>query len=405
MPDPSTLRLLLTGAGRDALQEAQAAEPRPEDFLRLSQSLQRRFPPALAAGAAEQAILRRRAREKFPDADRMFFASEPLEQATAAPVAEYRATRFASLAPIFDLTCSLGGDALALARVAPVIASDIDRSRLLLLAVNASALGLADRISLTVADATRPAYRALTGAGAFLDPGRRASGRRARSVTEYEPPLAAAVDWAARVDGAAVKIGPAVDLAEVGAYDCEVEFVDLGGELREAVLWFGCLKSCRRRATVLPGPHTLAGEPEPEIDLTGPRRYLYEPSPAVMRAGMVRTLGARLGASMLDRKIAFLVSDCLVATPFAQTYELVEALPFQLKRLRDRLRALGIGALTVKKRGSPIEPEDLIRRLGLRGGAAGTVVLTQVNRRPYALIVRPVEGPPGRPAPTSRDST
>jgi hypothetical protein len=391
MPDPSTLRLLLTGAGRDALLEAQAAEPRPDDFLRLSQSLQRRFPPALAAGAAEQAILRHKARAKFPEADRMFFASEPLEQATARPVAEYRATRFASLAPIFDLTCSLGGDALALAQVGPVIASDIDRSRLLLLAVNASALGLADRISLVVSDATRPTYRALTGAGAFLDPGRRAGGRRARSVTEYEPPLAAAVDWAARVDGAAVKIGPAVDLAEVAAYDCEVEFVDFGGELREAVLWFGCLKTSRRRATVLPGPHTLAGEPEPDIDLTGPRRYLYEPSPAVMRAGMVRTLAARLGASMLDRKIAFLVSDRLVASPFAQTYEVVEALPFQLKRLRDRLRALGIGTLTVKKRGSPIAPEELIGKLRLRGEAAGTVVLTQVQGRPYALIVNPVE--------------
>jgi hypothetical protein len=209
------------------------------------------------------------------------------------------------------------------------------------------------------------------------------------------------VGWAARVDGAAVKISPAVDLAEVAAYDCEVEFVEFEGELREAVLWFGCLKSCRRRATVLPGPHTLAGEPEPDIDLTGPRRYLYEPSPAVMRAGMVRTLAARLGASMLDRKIAFLVSDRLVASPFARAYELLEALPFQLKRLRERLRALDIGTLTVKKRGSPIEPEDLIRRLGLRGGVAGTVVLTQVKGRPYALIVRPVEGPPSPHAPTS----
>jgi hypothetical protein len=127
MPAPSTLRLLLTGPGREALQEAQAAEPRPEDFLALVQKLERRFPSALAAAAAEQAILRRKARAKFREADRMFFATEALEQATAQPVAEYRAARFASLALVFDLTCGLGGDALALAQVAPVIASDIDR--------------------------------------------------------------------------------------------------------------------------------------------------------------------------------------------------------------------------------------------------------------------------------------
>jgi hypothetical protein len=209
-------------------------------------------------------------------------------------------------------------------------------------------------------------------------------------VNEYEPPLAAAVDWAARVDGLGAKISPAVDLAEVAAYDCEIEFIDLGGELREAVLWFGCLKTVRRRATVLPGPHTLVGEAEPEIDLAGPDGYLYEPSPAVMRAGLVRTLGAQIGASMLDRRIAFLVSDRLVTTPFARAYEVAEAIPFQLKRLRARLRELGIGPLTVKKRGSPIQPEDLIRSLGLRGEEPGTVVLTQVKGKPYALIVRPV---------------
>ncbi|OGO08661.1 MAG: hypothetical protein A2Z66_04500 [Chloroflexi bacterium RBG_13_66_10] len=390
MPAPSTLRLLLTGPGREALQEAQAAEPRPEDFLALVQKLERRFPSALAAAAAEQAILRRKARAKFREADRMFFATEALEQATAQPVAEYRAARFASLAPVFDLTCGLGGDALALAQVAPVIASDIDRVRLLLLAANASALGPAHRVTPVLADARRPPWGTLKGAGAFLDPGRRQAGRRARSVNEYEPPLAAAVDWAARVDGLGAKISPAVDLAEVAAYDCEIEFIDLGGELREAVLWFGCLKTVRRRATVLPGPHTLVGEAEPEIDLAGPDGYLYEPSPAVMRAGLVRTLGAQIGASMLDRRIAFLVSDRLVTTPFARAYEVAEAIPFQLKRLRARLRELGIGPLTVKKRGSPIQPEDLIRSLGLRGEEPGTVVLTQVKGKPYALIVRPV---------------
>jgi hypothetical protein len=391
MLDPSGLRLLLTDAGSDALQEAQAAEPRPEDFLPLVQTLQRRFPPPLAKAAAEQAILRRKARTKFPEADRMLFIAEALEQATARPLAEYRAARFAHLAPIFDITCGLGGDALALARVAPVVASDLDRLRLLLLRVNAQAVGVSHRVTVALADARQPPWRRLIGAGAFFDPGRRPAGRRAHSVHDYEPPLGLVLDWAAKVEGLAAKISPAVDLAEVAGFDCEIEFIALGDELREAVLWFGTLRQGRRRATVLPGPHSLIGEAEPEIALVDPQEYLYEPSPAVMRAGLVRTLAAQIGASMLDRKIAFLASDRLQPTPFARAFHVVEVMPFQLKRLRARLRAMGIGPLSVKKRGSPIEPEALIRDLGLRGETPGTVVLTHVRGRPYALIVEPAE--------------
>jgi hypothetical protein len=193
------------------------------------------------------------------------------------------------------------------------------------------------------------------------------------------------------MQGLAAKVSPAVDLTEVLGYDCEIEFIALGNELREAALWFGSLRRGRRRATILPGPHSLAGDAEPEVDLADPSGYLYEPNPAVMRAGLVRTLASQLGASMLDRTIAFLVSDHLRAGPFARAYEVREAMPFQLKRLRERLRSLGIGPLTVKKRGSAIEPQDLIRDLGLRGELPGTVVLTQVRGRAYALIVEPVE--------------
>jgi hypothetical protein len=96
--------------------------------------------------------------------------------------------------------------------------------------------------------------------------------------------------------------------------------------LREAVLWFGCLKTVRRRATVLPGPHTLVGEAEPEIDLAGPDGYLYEPSPAVMRAGLVRTLGAQIGASMLDRRIAF-SSPTASSLPLSPGRTVAEAIP------------------------------------------------------------------------------
>jgi hypothetical protein len=157
--------------------------------------------------------------------------------------------------------------------------------------------------------------------------------------------------------------------------------------LKEATLWFGPLKTVKRRATVLPGPHTLTPEgPEPSLPIDEPRGFLYEPDPAVIRAGLVRTLGARLNAAQLDPKIAYLTSDQKIDTPFARHWEVEDWMPFGLKKLRHYLRERNIGQVVVKKRGSAIQPEFLIRRLKLQGDHARVLFLTQLRGRPIVVI-------------------
>jgi hypothetical protein len=57
-----------------------------------------------------------------------------------------------------------------------------------------------------------------------------------------------------------------------------------------------------------------------------------------------------------------------------------------LKRLRTYLRQRGIGQVTVKKRGSPITPEQLIHDLRLKGDLERVVFLTQLRGRPVVII-------------------
>ena len=73
-------------------------------------------------------------------------------------------------------------------------------------------------------------------------------------------------------------------------------------------------------------------------------------------------------------------------------------MPFNLKKLRAALRARNMGQLVVKKRGSPIEPETLIQRLGLRGPESCIVILTKNQGRPVVLIGQPVQGAHGEQA-------
>jgi THUMP domain-like len=130
-----------------------------------------------------------------------------------------------------------------------------------------------------------------------------------------------------------------------------------------------------------------------QAPLSLPAAYLYEPDPAILRARLVAALAEQLGAAQLDRAIAYLTADRAVATPFARCWRVIEWLPFNLKRLRARLRAHDAGPVTVKKRGSPLDTDALARQLAGDGGRALVVVLTQTQGRPAALIcVGPIHG-------------
>jgi SAM-dependent methyltransferase len=384
------LRDLLSVAGQEALQAAAAMEPREEDFLFHFSALSRRYPTELARNALTIAILRREANRKFPFAEHMYLTRESLEQATAYEVSTYRAERYRSFRRLVDLGCSIGGDILALASVGPCLGVDIDLLRLNMARANLDAAGLAGRASFVQADLTQPLpVEPDPGTALFFDPARRTGGRRATSIRRYQPALDIIHNWLPRFPALGVKISPGVKLEEVNDYDAELEFISLRGDLKEAVLWFGPLKTARRRATLLPGWHTLICEREPDLPVSEPRPFLYEPDPAVLRAGMVRCLGQELEAAQLDPEIAYLTADNKKPTPFARVWAVEDWFPFGMKRLRAYLRENDIGQIVVKKRGSPLQPEDLIRDLRLKGEKERTIFLTQLRGRPIVIVCLP----------------
>jgi SAM-dependent methyltransferase len=387
--DILSFNALLTENGQWALESAMAFEPREVDFLADFQMLAKRFPRELARAALETAILRREARVKFPRAEVMYFTREALEQASSWLVAEYRSNRYQGFDHVLDLGCSIGGDTLPLSQIARTTGIDIDPLRLAMARENARALGL--DAAFLQADLTD--YALPPASGAFFDPARRVDHRRAFSIEDYTPPLSIIKKWLPDIPALGVKISPGVELNEVEGYDCEVEFISVGRALKEAVLWFGPLKSAHRRATLLPGLHTLVADDIPQLPLSQPRAYLYEPDPAILRAGLVTVVGAQLDADQLDPQIAYLTSDSLTKTPFARVWVVEDWMPFQLKRLRAYLRERKVGRLTVKKRGSPLVPEALIRDLRLEGEEEKTVFLTQMEGKPIVIVADDIGSP------------
>jgi hypothetical protein len=385
----TTFHQLLSPSGQAVLRIAEELHPVETDFLTHFTRISRHHPPELARLALEVAILRQEAAEKFPFADRLFLTREALQQASAYAVSTYRCKRLRPFARLADLGCSVGGDTLALASLAPTLGIDLDGIRLAMARANLGALGLNRQASFLQADLRQSLPLAPDeGLALFFDPARRHQGRRVYSVRAYQPPLSVVSSWLPKFPALAVKISPGVNMDELRAYDAEVEFISLRGELKEAVLWFGPLRTASSRATLLPGEHSLAaatGAPV-KLSLHEPKAYLYEPDPAVMRAGLVTSLGQSLGAAQLDEDIAYLTSDQALETPFARRWTVEDWFPFQLKRLREALRQRHVGHVVVKKRGSPLQPEALIRDLHLTGDQQRVVFLTHLRGRPIAIL-------------------
>jgi SAM-dependent methyltransferase len=377
---------LFTREGKWALESAMAFAPREKDFLAEFQMLAKRFPRETARTALTIAILRGEAEAKFLQSEKMYFTREAMEQATPWPVAEHRAKRFEESNRIFDLGCSIGGDALALAGSAPVIGLELNPLRAAMAKANAQALR-AD-VSVVQADITELPLRISPDDAIFFDPARRTDQRRVYSIEDYQPPLSIFQDWLAHTDAVGVKISPGVKLEEIAELDCEVEFVSLDGDLKEAALWFGRFKTVERRATLLKEgeTYTLTATERPDLPFSEPRAYIYEPDAAVLRSGLVQTIGSQLDAAQLDPEIAYLTADSLNVTSFARAWPVEGWMPFQLKRLRAALRERNIGRVTVKKRGSPIVPEELIQQLKLEGEEELTLFLTQMQGAPIVIF-------------------
>ncbi len=394
-PSPLNLRTLnfLTGShGQSTLERLAGEDLSDANTLPLLDSLRRELPPEQACAALTLARLRVRAASKFSRSHAMFFTPDALEQATAEPVSRWRARRFGDYHLLADLGCGIGGDTLALAALpgATVIGIDRDLLRLRMAGANSAAYGQAARF--VQGDLCDPLPLAGVEA-AFFDPGRRAGSRRLFSVRDYIPPLDVIAGWS--FAALAVKLSPGIDLAELGAYTAQgagIEFVSMGGALKEAVLWCGeagFAGRCASRVKPSGAGETLRPQGAPPPPLSAPRAYLVEPDPAIIRAGLLGELTEHLGVALyrLDDSIAYLTGDALVHTPWARFWSIRDWMPFNLKRLRAALRARGIRHVTVKKRGSPLTPEGLIRKLKLaHGDGEAVIVLTQVNGQHTALI-------------------
>lgn len=383
--------VLTTAEGRALLSAVEAvSSPRPADLERWRTLAS----PGAVSAAVRLAAARVRAQAKFRRAGRMWLEPVALEQATAEPVARHKARRFHDTGRrVVDLCSGIGGDAVALAAGATVWAVDRDQGMCRRTAWNASVYDVAGRLDAIRAAAER--FPIPPSSLVHIDPDRRAGpAPRARSLHGYAPGLDFLRALPARSPGGAIKLGPASDFAEhfgASGLRTEIELISLGGECKEATVWFGELATCRRRATCLPAGTTWTDRDQagtPTVSITPPSAWVYDPDPALGRAGLLDGFAAALGLSRCSDGIDFLTGPALIASPFLAAFETLQVLPLDLRTLRRVLTAQAIGPLEIKTKGLDLRPETLRNQLRPPGPNPAALLLIGGRGPARAVLAR-----------------
>ncbi|MFQ3649616.1 MAG: class I SAM-dependent methyltransferase [Gemmataceae bacterium] len=383
--DLASFAALLTPRGQLALSRAMALAPTESTFLTCFGKMAKQFDQVLARVALETALLRSRAAVKFRRAERMYFVRQALEQASSELVARHRAAslaqRLKTRPRLLDLGCGIGGDTLALAGFADVTAVDIDPLRLAMAEQNVRVYEVSAHFHHGDGLSMDTSFEVL-----YTDPDRRVGGRRQLSLEACLPALSAVRERFAR-QAIVAKLAPGVPEQEVRLLGGEAEYVSLDGELKECVWWSPPLATARVRATILPHEQTLTSDdPLSPPPPNSPGDWLIDPCPAVVRAGLVGELAARLNAWPLEPGIAYLSANEWTPTPWARAWRIRAAMPFHLARLRDYLRLQGIGPINLMRRGVPYDLEELSRKLKRSGSEAAQVVLCPHQGKPWAIV-------------------
>lgn len=377
---------LTTDRAQPKLAQLAASDVSESQTLSLITQLRVDFTLDEASALLTMARLRQKAGDKFGEsAQHMLFTASGLEQASDPLVRQYRAEQVTG-SRVFDLCCGIGTDTIAIARAGHTVTGfDLDPVRIAIARHNAAVLNLP--IDFQVRDVTQGDF---SGADAiFFDPARRDEhGKRVYHVEDMIPPLSLIKNWQA--GQIMVKLSPGVDLNELADYGGRIEFISVNGDLKEALLHYQATQPLTTQATLIAPDARLTftrdGD-EPEIAITAPQNWLIEPDAAILRAGLVRDLADRIDATQLDETIGYLTTTEPVETGWVRSWKIREWMPFHLKRLRARLRDLNVRQVTVKKRGSPLTPEDLIKQLKLKeGDQTATLVLTRYAGQPIVMI-------------------
>lgn len=375
----------------------EAAAQADRSLTSLASLLRRDLSASRAHLVLEQVELRRRAKEKFSTAERMFFTKKALEQATDEAIAKYKASRLPRGVIGHDFCCGIGGDLLQLAaRAEQAIGVDLDPVTAYLAETNCRTAGL-NHVRVISGD-VRDFPPAADGWW-HLDPDRRWNRARASQIEHYSPGDEVWRAWFDRCPQGMIKLAPAARVSPWQAAGFYCEWIETRGECRQQLLLKACDGAAGKRSAVLLGGggevlgRVIGDEAPLPAAANCVLRYLFEPRPCVLAAGLAPSLAGQWELAPVSAGSVYWTSDQCVTSPMMAAFEVLLEAPLDLKRWKAILKHRRLGRLEVKCRGVNIDPEQLLRRLKPEGDQSGVLAVVRQPAGMRAILARRLPAP------------
>lgn len=301
-----------------------------------------------------------------------------------------------------DLTAGLGVDSYALSEnFDRVISVEMNPLRAQITAHNLALLG-AHNVEVVCADAESflQANEGLKADLIYIDPSRveqGANGRRVYSLEDSSPNILKIIEPMRRIaKRVIIKLSPLFDIDECfrlfGA-EISVEVVSLGGECKEVLVRIGwadrssIINTILRKDSKEQYRYLRTMELAKGNDKVTEARYLSVADVSLLKS---RTLNQYLRTTYPNTETnteGYVISAEPLVNFAGQSFRITSVEPYAPKKIRKRLKELGITRATIAHYLFPYSSEQIARDLGLRSGGTQRLFFSIYQGRPTIFFV------------------
>jgi hypothetical protein len=210
----------------------------------------------------------------------------------------------------------------------------------------------------------------------FIDPDRRATGKRSFSIEDHAPDIKLILDNCKSSKEIIIKLSPMMNADQTATGFSPLYLADemelkqnlwLGGNIKDSPITFAILYNNKIFDSLhLPNHLNLADSGE----------YLYEVNPAIIKSGESFNFAQKYNLEPISEMYKTFIGRHQNLYPFANCWKIIAQEPFHPKKLTSLLQTLPFARFEIKPYGIEVEEiNKLISKWGKGQGKAGTVFI------------------------------
>lgn len=333
------------------------------------------WPLPLIGLVSEQEELRKKAQKKFQHASQMIFTRKGLEQSTSEILSNFTAKLFSAKDTILEVCAGIGGNSIGLQSQCNAMITIEPEPILNEIQAHNINLYYPKNKTTRIISELKTEHLQLAPA-VFIDPDRRASGKRSFSIEDHSPDIRMILDNCKEGQEIIFKLSPMLNASETEPGFKSLYVAD-EMELKQN-LWLSQninLSNINFSIHFAGGFFDNLNHPA-NIEIVDKKECLYEINPAIIKAGESFTIAEKYNLEPLLNSNKHFTGHAKSIYPFANTWEILAKETYHPKKITDFLKAQPFERFDFKPIGlEEKETKALISKWGKGQGKAGTVFI------------------------------